>query len=405
MFRGAKPRLMLKHFLAISGLLLAAVCSGQAESDERAMIELHDGVTISKDSIFLLNIRFRMQNRAGFNTVDGEDLSTAAWDVRVRRLRLRFDGFAINRKWQYYIQLAFSKSDLDLEETEIAQPIRDAIIHYRFNKWTQLSFGQSKLPGNRQRVVSSGSLQFPDRSLVNTRFTLDRDFGLFFYRTVPLGNMRINLKTAVTSGDGRNASPIDEGLAYTGRVEWLPLGEFTKGGDFSEGDLEREPKPKLSVAGGYSTDRDARRVGGQLGEALFAPRNINTLTVDMVLKCKGWAWSTEFMDRTSEEDPLTSNLEGDVEFVYEGQGVNTQLSYCTPKRWEVVSRYTLVQPGKRISALTPRTEEVQVGGNKYFKGHRIKAQLIAGYRWTEGIADTDHAGNRWSAMFQLEFGI
>ncbi|MFZ1687768.1 MAG: porin [Flavobacteriales bacterium] len=392
-------------FIAFLGCFIAVLSFAQAESDERAMLELHDGVTISKDSIFLLNIRFRMQNRAGFTTVDGEDLSTAAWDVRVRRLRLRFDGFALNRKWQYYIQLAFSKSDLDLEESEIAQPIRDAIVHYRFNKWTQLSFGQSKLPGNRQRVVSSGNLQFPDRSLVNTRFTLDRDFGLFFYRTLPMGNMRVNLKTAITSGDGRNASPIDEGLAYTGRVEWLPLGEFTKGGDFSEGDLEREAKPKLSLAAGYSTNRNARRVGGQLGEALFAPRNINTLTVDMVLKYKGWALSSEFMDRTSEEDPLTTSVDGDVEYVYEGSGVNTQLSYCTPTRWEIVSRYTLVQPGKRIGSLTPITEEIQVGGNKYFKGHRIKAQLIAGYRWTEGIADTDHAGNRWNAMFQLEFGI
>jgi phosphate-selective porin OprO/OprP len=337
--------------------------------------------------------------------MSGEDLSIAGWEARVRRLRLRFDGFALNRKWQYYIQLAFSKSDLDLEEGEVAQPIRDAIIHYRFNNRTQLSFGQSKLPGNRQRVVSSGNLQFPDRSLANTRFTLDRDFGVFFYHTLPWGDMRINLKTAITSGDGRNASPIDEGLAYTGRIEWLPLGEFTKGGDFSEGDLEREPAPRLSVAGGYSTNRDARRVGGQLGVDLFAPRNINTLTFDMVLKYGGWAMSAEFMDRASEQDPLTINDELAVQYVYEGRGMNAQLSYCTASRWEIASRYTIVDPGDRISLLTPRTEEVQLGGNKYFKGHRIKAQLVAGYRWTDGIADTAHAGNRWTAMFQLEFGI
>jgi phosphate-selective porin OprO/OprP len=45
----------------LSVLLLTVFnASGQAESDERAMLELHDGVTITKDSIFLLNLRFRM---------------------------------------------------------------------------------------------------------------------------------------------------------------------------------------------------------------------------------------------------------------------------------------------------------------------------------------------------------
>jgi phosphate-selective porin OprO and OprP len=401
-----RQTLTMKKLLAVPLLLLISVCAfGQAESDERAMLELHDGVTISKDSIFLLNIRFRMQNRVGFTTVSGEDLSTAAWEMRVRRLRLRFDGYALNKHWQYYIQLAFSKNDLDLEEGEVAQPIRDAIIHYRFNKWTQLSLGQSKLPGNRQRVISSGNQQFPDRSLANTRFTLDRDFGIFFYHTIPMNAMRWNVKTAVTSGDGRNASPIDEGLAYTGRLEWLPLGEFTKGGDFSEGDIEREPAPRLSLAGGYSTNRDARRVGGQLGKDLLAPRNMNTVTFDMVFKYKGWALSSEVMERTTEEDPVTTDMEGDVEYVYEGRGLNTQLSYCTPGRWEVAARYTFVDPSKRIAELTPRTEDAQLCCNKYLKGHRIKAQLVAGYRWLNGMMATDNPGNRWNAMFQLEFGI
>jgi hypothetical protein len=40
-------------------------------------------------------------------------------------------------------------------------------------------FGQTKLPGNNQRVVSSGSLEFTDRTINNSRFNIDRDFGLF----------------------------------------------------------------------------------------------------------------------------------------------------------------------------------------------------------------------------------
>ncbi|HEY3406031.1 MAG TPA: porin, partial [Ohtaekwangia sp.] len=50
------------------------------------------GIT-SPDSLFLLNIRFRMQNRAAFYTESGDDFALSQVEARVRRLRLRFDGF------------------------------------------------------------------------------------------------------------------------------------------------------------------------------------------------------------------------------------------------------------------------------------------------------------------------
>ena len=76
---------------ALAMLLLVTPCAllAQTESDERALLEIHDGVTISKDSLFLLNLRFRMQNRMGFTTVSGDDLSIKADEARVRRLLVR----------------------------------------------------------------------------------------------------------------------------------------------------------------------------------------------------------------------------------------------------------------------------------------------------------------------------
>ena len=47
------------------------------------------GIT-SPDSIFQLNIRFRMQNRATYLQEEDED---GAVDAQIRRLRLRFDGY------------------------------------------------------------------------------------------------------------------------------------------------------------------------------------------------------------------------------------------------------------------------------------------------------------------------
>lgn len=73
----------------------------------------------------------------------------------------------LSKKLQYYIQLGFSKSDLDLWGGSYAQPIRDAIIYFYPKPNLYFGFGQSKLPGNRERVVSSGNLQFADRSIAN----------------------------------------------------------------------------------------------------------------------------------------------------------------------------------------------------------------------------------------------
>ena len=114
----------------LTALLLAPLSAfGQNESDESALITVKDGVSISKDSLFLLNLRFRMQNRIGFNTISGEDLSTKAVEARVRRLRLRLDGFVLNDRLRYYIQLNFSRQDLDLVEDVVAQPVRDAMVY------------------------------------------------------------------------------------------------------------------------------------------------------------------------------------------------------------------------------------------------------------------------------------
>lgn len=392
-------------------ILVAVLAAGwpafvfaQNESDEQPLLSVNNGISIQKDSLFLLNLRFRMQNRIGLTSVGGDNLSVDAIEARVRRLRLRFDGFVLNQKLQYYIQLSFSRADQDLETGVLPQTIRDAVLYYNFSPRFYLGFGQAKLPGNRQRVVSSGNLQFADRSLANALFTLDRDFGLFAYYTLPVNEMRFKFKGSLTTGDGRNAGAINEGLAYTGRVEWLPFGTFTNGGDYSEGDLEREKTLKISIGVGASANLKSARTGGQLGTELYDFRDFNTFIADMVLKYRGWAYSTEYMERSA-SNPITTNSTGDVRYIYVGQGLNQQLSYCFPSRWELAARYTFVQPFRSIAALERRTEEAWLGGSRYFNGHRIKAQAHVVYRWRNGLPQLDQAGNRWGMMFQVEFGI
>jgi hypothetical protein len=219
-----------------------------------------------------------------------------------------------------------------------------------------------------------------------------------------MGPQELQVKGAFTTGDGRGTGPGDAGMACTGRVEWLPLGRFSNNGDYSEGDLEREQKPRLSIAAGYSANDNAYRTGGQLGTELYAPRDINTFIADLMFKYRGWAVLGEYFDRRS-TDPITRNEAGDVRFVTTGTGFNGQVSHYFPSHFEVAGRYTRTEPYAEVATLRPLTEEAQIGCTRYLNGHRIKLQGYAGYRWIEATPALDHPGNAWTFLFQLEFGI
>jgi hypothetical protein len=173
----------------------------------------------SPDSIFQFNIRFRMQNRATYIQNDGED---GAIDAQIRRLRLRFDGYVGNPHFIYAIQLSFAPGDVgEVKDGENINIIRDAVVFYRPNKHWNFGFGQTKLPGNRQRVNSSGGLQLTDRSINNAKFTIDRDFGFqTHYQNEHDNKFSYNVRSAISTGEGRNSTDKpDNGLAYTGKVE------------------------------------------------------------------------------------------------------------------------------------------------------------------------------------------
>ena len=361
------------------------------------------GIT-SPDSMFLLNIRFRMQNRAALTTKSDEDLSIDKVEARVRRLRLRFDGFIYTPKLYYLIQLAFSRGDMDYDDTGFPNVIRDAMVIYSFNKHFSIGLGQTKLPGNRQRVNSSGDLQLADRSLVNSLFNVDRDFGAQVYYNNQISGFHYVFRGAISSGEGRNFNTSDNGLAYTGRMELLPFGRFTNGGDYFEGDLAREPKPKLSIGATLSSNKKAIRTGGQLGKFLFEPRNMETQMLDILYKHKGFAFASEFLKRTS-ENPITENEAGDKRYIYSGWGENYQVSYLGKNNYEMVARYTHVMPGKAIRSLERAVQQYTVGVNRYLRGHRLKLQGDLTYEKNYWIDVAGANLNRWQVRFQIEAGI
>jgi phosphate-selective porin OprO/OprP len=361
------------------------------------------GIT-SPDSIFQFNIRFRMQNRATYLQNEGDD---AAIDGQIRRLRLRFDGYVGNPKFIYALQLSFAPGDVgEIQEGENINIIRDAIVFYRPNKHWNFGFGQTKLPGNRQRVNSSGGLQLTDRSINNARFTIDRDFGIQVHNQHErLDKFSYNLRGAISTGEGRNSTDKpDNGLAYTGKVELYPLGSFTKDGAYFEGDLMRETTPKLMLSGAYQFNNKARRTGGQLGNDLFAKRDMQSVLLDAMVKYNGWAFMSAYMQRIA-NNPVTVNpLDAeDIQFIFTGHGFDYQASYLFPSNYEIIGRFSTQNVNSDIRTLAPNTKQYSLGVTKYIWEHAFKAQAEV---TLDDLSYFDGSSRQnWYVRFQVEIGI
>lgn len=369
---------------------------------------------VAADSAYSVKFQFRMQNRAAVVTKGLDDFEAESFEFRVRRLRLKFEGFVYDPRLTYYIQLSFSRGDMDWRGPENSMynsspnVVRDAVIYYRPTPDLQLGFGQTKLPGNRQRVISSGDQQFADRSIVNATFTLDRDFGFFAH----LYGSHVILRGAITSGEGRNSLESNSGLNYTGRVEYLPFGRFTGENDYIEGDLEREPTPKLSLAGTISYNDQAVRQAGTIGGDLYAPRGLRNIEFDALLKYNGWAWYSEYMERYTNRPITEDPVSNDVRVIYAGRGYLSQLSYLFPSNFEIAGRYSLIVPFTEIydnpfypQVSEKQTQQIELGVTKYLVGHRLKVQANIVRANHTNLRDNSAAGGFWSGIFQIELGI
>jgi len=377
---------------------------GQTEVDERAVISFDKGLGFfDPDSVFGLNIRFRMQNRAAMNTISGTNLAPDNFEANVRRLRLRFDGFVGSSDFTYYLQLSFSRGDQDWDNSGFPGIVRDAMVFYNFSPNLYIGFGQGKLPGNRQRVTSSGSQQFADRSAVNAIFNIDRDFGVMAYYNSGNDGFVYRVKTAISSGEGRNIVSTDPGLAYTGRLELLPLGEFKKDGDFFEGDLFREKSPKVSLGAALSYNHRAAKTSGQRGSYLPEEQNILSTFVDLIAKFNGWAIASEFAAR-SINDQQVFIVDESLLYSFTGWGINNQLSYVFPSNYEIAFRHTYIEPGNTVRWFQNKQDIYTLGFTKYMPDHKNKLQLNISYHDNFG-SYTSMAKQYWNIMFQVEMGI
>ena len=363
---------------------------------------------VGKDSTYSMKIGARMQFLSTNSwDIDDGSLTNPESNFLVRRARLKFDGFAFTPKLKYKLELGLSNRDISgaSEFTSNApRYILDAVIKWNFHENFELWFGQTKLPGNRERVISSGNLQQVDRSLLNSRFNIDRDLGIQLRHHFNLSEKFVVKEAfSIAQGEGRNVTKGNiGGHQYTGRVEFLPFGNFTKKGDYSGSDLKREENVKLAIGITYDHNNNAVKNRSNQGSYMvtdsgFFETNINTLFIDTMFKYQGFSFMAEYADRDA-KDPFAKNSDGTLtgDEVQVGNGLNLQAGYLLNKDWEVSGRYTNIELDKKITGKNPESQYT-LGVSKYIAGHKLKVQSDISY------LSKDESNNGF--MYRLQFDI
>jgi hypothetical protein len=215
----------------------------------------------------------------------------------------------------------------------------------------EIQLGQFKVPSGRQRLTSSGALQFVDRSIVADEFTEGQDIGLQVVGLV--ADQRMEYRVGVFNGAGQNTLSGRQGAQYNGRLMFQPFGPL----DYSEGDLEFARGPLLAVAASLDMDDGRQRVGTE------RPGR-TTIGADAAFRYRGLSLVGELFLRSGSRE--IGRTPRQVGFLVQGG------YFVVPSRLEIAGRLATCDP----AAPAPGDQEREVGlaAGYFLNGHNLKVQ-------------------------------
>jgi len=394
----------MKIKLIVIAILLSAITNLNAQVTKAPKFGKGLFNLVGQDSSWTMKVGLRFQFLATALMQEGESPESS---FLIRRSRLKFDGFALTPKLKYKIELGLSNRDVSGVSKftgNTPRYVMDAVLKYNFYENFVLWVGQTKLPGNRERVISSANMQQVDRSILNARFNIDRDIGFQLRHHLTISkNFVIKEIFALSQGEGRNVVTGNlGGHQYTGRIELLPMGNFTGKGDYFGSDLKREQTPKLALGISYDHNNNAVRTRSNQGAYMetdtgFYETNINTLFIDAMFKYKGFSLMAEYADRDA-KDPIAKNSDGTEtgDVVQVGTGVNIQSGYLFKNNWEVSGRYSTVELDENITGTMPENQYT-LGLSKFIVGHSLKVQTDVSFINIANLGD--------QVLYRLQFDM
>ena len=338
-----------------------------------------------KDSTWSMNLSARVQYLTSTTWNEEENsYSGPKSNSLIRRSRIKIKGFAYHPTLTYKVELALSNRDISGGSnftSDTPRIILDASVRWRFYKNWSIQFGQAKLPGNIERVISSSKLALVDRSMLNSTFNIDRDFGLQLKHKFNLSEKFIIKETlAISQGEGRNISKGNiGGHQYTGRLDLLPFGNFKSDGDYEGDDLRREQAPKLLLGFAYDYNNNAVKTRSNMGSYMetdygLFETDITTFFINSHFKYKGFSFMGEYADRNT-KDKYSKNSDGSLtgDIVNIGSAISLQTGYVLPSNSAITGRYTNVNFDKTVTN-NNNISQYTLGLSKYFEKHKLKIQ-------------------------------
>lgn len=384
-------------FLLISGM---ATAQPSATGDQASGLGNGLNFALNEDQ-YRFKISGFLQPSYQYGKVEGQKETHI---FHTKRSYLNFSGRAVKEKVSFLVQADFSAGT----------PLLDAWIGYDLApNWT-ISAGQRRtFTNNREMTFDEDKLQFSDRGVLSTSFSGNgREFGLFLQGSIGKSFI-IKPQLALTSGDGANsfgssASDVDlGGLKYGGRLDIIPLGDFSKENIGFAADLKHESSLKMLLGVAGSLNNGASQATGEgHGNFLFYDQSkkqklpdYRKFSADILLKYKGFHALAEFantsaaglkgiyLDSTSS---ISSILKpGQIsQFLVLGNAWNTEIGYVTKMGYSLNIRYENLEPEftDEPASILQKTSVQTIGLGRYFNNNKLKVQAsFSQLEYTGGV--------------------
>jgi phosphate-selective porin OprO and OprP len=242
-----------------------------------------------------------------------------------------------------------------------------------------------KIPFNRQRLISSGALQLPDRSIVNAELNLDRDVGIQAFSNNLFGlTDYLSINLGVFGGDGRNRTNPGSGLLTIAKLTYYPFGNFLSnrlaGVDdelLAETDFAREKTPKIAIGIASAYNNKTNRERSTFGKVYqFAEFDYRHYSADFIVKWMGFTFLTELLSRQANLPYIEKNINNQLirEYSRSTYGYFIQTSYLFESNWELTARWGEFKPWEGTNPEIKLSREMGGGISYYFSKHNLKWQ-------------------------------
>jgi len=343
-----------------------------------------DGKTrITLGSNFYLELSNRIQLRYTHELPDDavklagtENAGDGKGSFRIRRAKLKFEGWAFQRWLQYEVQTNWP----GINSANLANYLEDANINWDVTKGKKkfmLKLGQYKVPFGLQELTSSGSQQFVDRSLVSNAYFRGRDTGLTAWGV--LGANKFEYRAGIFNGNGLTRSANDnDKFQMNARVTFqpngaVPLGTYS-GAHQSESDFETKAlgKPIFTISAAVEQN-DLANVATDLKTNIRS----TLYEIDSMFKYKGFSATGAYI--WGEREPQVTSPSFDTSGYYLQAGY-----FLKPEKWELAARYGEHDPNKDVP--NNKVTEIRGGLNYFYARHVLKVQADFGQIKTENAA-------------------